>query len=649
MAQQTLNIGSNANDGTGDNLRAAMIKVNENFTEVYAAPGVSDTLTFSGNEITAVRSNDDIVFKPAGTGAVAFPAIRIDDNNIVGTRSNDDINLLPSGTGSVVFGSIKIKGTSLSADDSTSININDGLIVDGTLNVAGASTLSGATNLGSTLDVPSGLTTLSTLNVTSTTSLVGPISMDNLTFNDNIIVSSSNSDIIITPGGTGSVVLPAVTIDDNNITGTRSNEDVNINASGTGVIKIGALKFAGTSISSDDSTTVNVNDNLIVDGNLTTTGAATFTGATNLGSTLAVPSALTTLSTLNVTGATSLVGTTTIDNLTFNDNTIGTSSNADLRLTPGGTGSVIIANLTVDSNINITDNTIKTTVSNSNLQLSGGTGTGTVEVIPALITAGVTTVGDVDVTGTETITGELNVDAVKIKDNTITTNTSNANLEISAQGTGKVIMTGPEIIGGTIDGTVIGGSTPAAGTFTTLSTTESFTIDGITITDNTVSTNSSNANLELSGSGTGGVRISGFTFPTADDTAGKFITTNGLGVLSFATAGATLNNSDIADAAATIASSATSVLNTFDKTVYRSAKYFISGTDATNSRFEFVEANVVHDGTNAFITTFGSVSDHTEGLATYSVGISGDDVQVKVTNITDDSIVYKLQRIALDI
>ena len=62
MAQQVLNIGSNANDGTGDNLRAAMIKVNENFTEVYAAPGVSDTLTFSGNEITAVRSNDDIVF-----------------------------------------------------------------------------------------------------------------------------------------------------------------------------------------------------------------------------------------------------------------------------------------------------------------------------------------------------------------------------------------------------------------------------------------------------------------------------------------------------------------------------------------------------------------------------------------------------------
>ena len=112
MAQQILNIGTNANDGTGDNLRTAMIKVNENFTEVFAAPGVSETLLFVGNEISAARSNDDIVFKPAGTGAVSFPALRIDDNNIVGTRSNDDINLLPSGTGSVIFGSIKIKGTS---------------------------------------------------------------------------------------------------------------------------------------------------------------------------------------------------------------------------------------------------------------------------------------------------------------------------------------------------------------------------------------------------------------------------------------------------------------------------------------------------------------------------------------------------------
>ena len=454
MAQQTLNIGSNANDGTGDNLRAAMIKVNENFTEVYSAPGFTvDTISFTGNEISAVRSNDDLVFNPAGTGSVVFPAIKINDNNIVGTRSNEDINLLPSGTGSVVFGSIKIKGTSLSSDDSTAININDGLIVDGTLNVSGTSTLTGAADLGSTLAVPSGLTTLSTLNVT---------------------------------------------------------------------------------------------------------------------------------------GTTSLTGTTTIDNMTFNDSTIGTSSNADLNLTPGGTGSVIISSLTVDSNINITDNKIKTTQSNSDLVIA-----------PA--------------------------------------------------GTGQVVMSKADINGGTIDNTVIGGSTPLAGSFTTLSTTASLTIDGITISDNVVATNASNANLELRGNGTGGVRISGFTFPTSDGSAGQFITTNGLGVLSFATAGATLSNSTISDASVTIASSATQTLNTFDKTVARSAKYFISISDATNSRFEIVEANVTHDGSDAYISTFGSTTDYTSPLTTFSADISGNDVRVRVTNISDDSLVFKFQRVAINI
>ena len=145
------------------------------------------------------------------------------------------------------------------------------------------------------------------------------------------------------------------------------------------------------------------------------------------------------------------------------------------------------------------------------------------------------------------------------------------------------------------------------------------------------------------------MRISGFTFPTSDGSSGQFITTNGLGVLSFATAGVSLSHSDLADATTTISSSATSVLNTFDKTVYRSAKYFISATDATNSRFELLEANVIHDGTTAYLSTFGSVSDYTTGLGTYTVGISGDDVQLKVTNITDNSIVFKFQRIAIDV
>ena len=43
MAKQTINVGVNPNDGTGEALRSAMQKVNSNFDEVYAAGFVTNT------------------------------------------------------------------------------------------------------------------------------------------------------------------------------------------------------------------------------------------------------------------------------------------------------------------------------------------------------------------------------------------------------------------------------------------------------------------------------------------------------------------------------------------------------------------------------------------------------------------------------
>ena len=265
-------------------------------------------------------------------------------------------------------------------------------------------------------------------------------------------------------------------------------------------------------------------------------------------------------------------------------------SNDDLVLTPSGTGAVTISNLTIDSNINLTDNKIKTTVSNSDL-------------------------------------------------------------ELSASGTGNIVINPVDINGGTIDGTVIGGTTPLAGTFTTMTANTSAIIDGVTITDNTVSSNASNANLELSGSGSGSVTISGLVFPTSDGSTGQYLKTNGAGTLSFATlsAGTTLNYSDIADATTTVSSSATTVMSSFAHATYRSAKYFISITDATNTRYEIVEANVTHNGTTAYISTFGRTTNYTGDLATFSAAINGLNVEVRVTNITSDSIVFKFQIITIDV
>jgi len=41
MAQQTINVGASPNDGTGDFVRDAFIKTNDNFTELYGAGGAS--------------------------------------------------------------------------------------------------------------------------------------------------------------------------------------------------------------------------------------------------------------------------------------------------------------------------------------------------------------------------------------------------------------------------------------------------------------------------------------------------------------------------------------------------------------------------------------------------------------------------------
>tara|TARA_R110000803_G_scaffold37103_5_gene79938 strand:+ start:3496 stop:5172 length:1677 start_codon:yes stop_codon:yes gene_type:complete len=558
MARINLNVGDNANSGTGDTLRSAMQNVNTMFTELYNSPLFDGDLLFSGNEISATRSNDDIVFVPAGSGSVTLPAIRFNDNNIEGTRTNDNINLLPAGTGSVVFGAIKINGTSLSSDDSTVININDGLIVDGTLNVlstANTGTLTAGT--GSTF----GNLTLANGSITDSSGTIS-FGNENLTTTGTLTAGTGST--------FGNLTLANGSITDSSGTISFGNENLTTTGTltaGTGS-SLGNLTLANGSIT-DSSGTISFGNE-----NLTTTGTLGATGLATLGS-------------LTVPGVTTL-STTNIDNLNFFDNYITTDTNADINLSPGGTGSVIVSSLTVDSNINISDNEITTTQSNSDLV-------------------------------------------------------------ITPSGSGQVVMDKADINGGTIDNTVIGGTTSVAGTFTTLSTTSALTIDGITITDNTVSTNASNSVLELTGNGSGGVNISGFTFPQTDGSSGQFISTDGLGTLSFATAGATLNHSDIADATTTVSSSATTTLNTFDKTVYRSAKYFISVTDATNGRYELVEANVVHDGSTAYITTFGSVSDHGTGLAVYSVSISGDDVRVQVTNISDNSTVFKFQRIAIDI
>ena len=72
MARQIINIGSSANDGTGDPLRTAFDKINDNFQEVYGAGAAGTNIDISTNTIASTNTNGNITLDPNGTGLVVI-------------------------------------------------------------------------------------------------------------------------------------------------------------------------------------------------------------------------------------------------------------------------------------------------------------------------------------------------------------------------------------------------------------------------------------------------------------------------------------------------------------------------------------------------------------------------------------------------
>ena len=72
MSQLVINIGGSANDGTGDPLRTAFTKCNQNFAELYARGAAGSNLDMSDNEIAAVNSNGNVELAPNGAGKVVI-------------------------------------------------------------------------------------------------------------------------------------------------------------------------------------------------------------------------------------------------------------------------------------------------------------------------------------------------------------------------------------------------------------------------------------------------------------------------------------------------------------------------------------------------------------------------------------------------
>ena len=288
-----------------------------------------------------------------------------------------------------------------------------------------------------------------------------------------------------------------------------------------------------------------------------------------------------------------------------------------------GTPNFSLSQLSFDGNV------ISATQSNADIELAGN-GTGTVQI------------------------SDLTIDSViNLSDNDIKVNDSNADLVLTANGTGSILISSADVNEGTIDDTVIGGATPTNATFTTITSNVSAVLDGVTITDNTISTNASNTNLELSANGSGTISFNGIKFPTSDGSANQVLQTDGNGQLSFFTSPILFDNTDITDGTATInGDSSTQTIDSFSASTFRSAKYHIQISDTTADRYKLVEANIVHDGSTAYISITGGASNGAgDGSTIYdsvdlSADVSGGNVRLRgVVNNTNTQVVKFVRRI----
>ena len=451
MARQNINIGSSANDGTGDPLRTAFDKINDNFIELYGTDGDSNTL--AGN-------------------------LDINGWNIISSRSNEDIRILPAGTGGVIASAVRIAGTTISSDDSTQITLAENVQTTGTLNVSGAATIGGAATLSTSLTLASGATVTSIL--------------------DEDAMGSDSATALATQQSIKAYVDSQVTAQDLDFACDDSTAlSIDLDSE--------ALQFSGgngiTTAGTDNTVTISVDTGTVV----TLTDSQTLTNKVLTSPTISSPT---------------ITGVTTTTSLTTNDIT-SNGSNANITINPQGTGTI---ELGATTNIS-----------------------GSASVSGTLSTADITTTGNQTISGSLT-TGTLNVGDLNINaDGKISTDT-NGNIDLDPSGTGAINLTGPTNVTGTatvtgqlnvdnlrMDGNTIsstsGGVTITApagqnvevgGTNVKLTATEAnFTLmEATTLRADTIQNDTSDGDISISTQGTGVIDLNTATQTTVGSAGG---------------------------------------------------------------------------------------------------------------------------------
>jgi len=184
MANQVLGIGGAANDGTGDTLRAASDKVNDNFLEIYTLLGDTSSLSSGISATASVIS----LTAPSISGVVAGTQTSATITTLTGTTLNAGTLALAAG----------------------SITDSSGAISFGNENLTTTGTITGA------------LATAAQTAITSVGTLTA-LQVDNININGNAISSTAGTDLTIAPLSGQQIVLDGtIIIDAGVVTGATS-------------------------------------------------------------------------------------------------------------------------------------------------------------------------------------------------------------------------------------------------------------------------------------------------------------------------------------------------------------------------------------------------------------------------------------------
>ena len=452
MARQAINIGSSANDGTGDPLRTAFDKINDNFVELYGAD----------NDINTLDAN-----------------LNVNNNAITTGVTNGDITITPNGTGSIKLGAMKFVGTTMSSDDSTQITIAENIESTGTLSVAGA--LSSSTSLAlATGATVTGIADEDNMASNSATLLATQQSIKayvdtqitaedlDITADDSTALSIDlDSDTLHFAGGTGiatTVSGKTVThaIDGTVATLTGSQTLTNkvltaptINgATMTGNVTVDNLTFNDTDITTASNGNLTLNPGgsgtIELHANTNVTGTITVSGTTNTAD-------------VATTGNTTISGSLTTGTLAVGDlniiadGTITSDTNGDIAIDPAGTGAIVLTGPITHAGTQTTTGQLNV----DNLRLDGNV----LSATSGAITLTPATGQNVTVSGTNVklTAGETNftlMEATTVRTDFISSDTSNADIDITTQGTGVVKLEDQTQL------TLTGSFLPAIHTFT---------------------------------------------------------------------------------------------------------------------------------------------------------------------------------------